>query len=137
MPCLMPVGSRSRARRLRGQEPTYLFKDEVPVLVGVEALQVVMQRVAHLLQGHQNRCMSEASHMMPPRSCSSAWLCNMAGHGLHGTKQAETEALGIQTLLQPQVPWHFAAAQAQKVLLGISHTSFHASSNPWACHKVL
>lgn len=80
MPCLMPVGSRSRARRLRGQEPTYLFKDEVPVLVGVEALQVVMQRVAHLLQGHQNRCMSEASHMMPPRSCSSAWLCNMAGH---------------------------------------------------------
>lgn len=83
MPCLMPVGSRNRARRLRGlrrQEPTYLFKDEVPVLVGVEALQVVVQRVAHLLQSHHNRCMSEASHMLPPRSCNSACLCNMAGH---------------------------------------------------------
>ena len=106
MPRLMPIGSRNRARRLRGlrrQEPTYLFKDEVPVLVGVEALQVVVQCVANLLQGEHNRCRSEASDMLPDQQlqfCMPVQL-GRSPAGLHTTKQREPEASGMQHSAAP------------------------------------
>ena len=112
MPCLMPLGSSNRARRLRGlrrQEPTYLFKDEIPVLVGVEALQVVVQCVANLLQGQHTRCRSEASDVLPDQKLQ---ICMPVQHGrsragLYSTKKRGLEASGMQRFsTQPQAPLH-------------------------------
>ena len=129
----MPLGSRNRAQRLRGcrrKEPTYLFKDEIPVLVGVQALQVVVQCVANLLQGQHNCCRSEASDMLPDEELH---FCMPVQHGRARGWSAHHQAERARsqwhaTSSQPQAPWHNDAAQIWKVLLGMLP---YALSHPW------